>query len=215
MILAKSNVLPIKLRLIFALKSKLYSKEEILRDYQENLSLKKINYLEYDKQFILFKPSKSVQCFFGFINKEQENKFIQKHNKFNSNDENDVILFNMFKILYIILNKEISSNDNDLIKDFFDKIYKELKIDNLKNCILNIISPNFTLSKVQLNTINMIFKNFPKIIDNNYFKTLQNDKISFTICLFIKEIYQYSKKKFQNGKHMIMYLYEKNELNKQ
>ena len=61
----------------------------------------------------------------------------------------------------------------------------------------------------------MIFKNIPKIIDNQYYKSLEKDKISFTICLFIKEIYIYSKKKFTNGKNMIMYLNEKKEQNKQ
>ena len=215
MILAKSNILPLKLRLMFAVKSKLYSKEEILSDYKNCILNKKLNIVELEKQFKPFKPSKTIQCFLGFINKEQENEFINNHMKYNFTNENDVILFNMFKILYILLNKEISSDDNDLIKDFFEKIFKELKIDNLKTCILDIICNNFSLSEIQLNTLNMIFKNIPKIIDNQYYKSLEKDKISFTICLFIKEIYIYSKKKFTNGKNMIMYLNEKKEQNKQ
>ena len=59
----------------------------------------------------------------------------------------------------------------------------------------------------------MILRNFPKIVDNSYYKSLENDQISFTISLFIKEIYTYSKKQFSNGKKMIMYINEKKELN--
>jgi hypothetical protein len=213
LILAKSNIIPIKLRLIFALKSKFYSKEEILKDYQKLISLNSSNYLFYEREFKYFNPSKTIQCFLGFINKEKEIEFVKNHCKYNLNNENDVIIFNMFKILYILLNKEISSNDNDLIKDFFGKIFEELKVNDLKSCILNIICPNFTVSRVQLNTINMILRNFPKIVDNNYYKSLENDQISFTISLFIKEIYIYSKKQFSNGKKMIMYINEKKELN--
>ncbi len=212
-ILSKSNVLPFNLRLIFSIKSK-YSKEEILKDYQNYLNYKKNIYEKQEKEFILFKPSKTIQCLLGFLNKEDENEFIQKHSKYNSNNENEIILFHTFQILYILLNKKIPDNENNIIINLFQTIFKELNVNNIKECILNKICNNLTLSKVELNTINMILNNCPKIIQDEYLKSIKKEKIVFPITLFIKELFDYSKKKFNFGNYMILYLYEKSEFNK-
>ncbi len=212
-ILSKNNVLPFKLRLIFSMKSK-YSKEDILKDYHNYLNYKKDIYNKQEKEFILFKPSKTIQCLLGFINKEDENEFVKKHSQYDSNNENEVILFNIFKIFYIILNKKIPENDNDIIINFFQKIFKEVNVNNIRGCLLNKICKNLTLSKVELNTINMVLNNSPKIIQDDYLKSIEKEKIFFLIVLFIKELFEYSKKRFNFGNYMILYLYEKAELNK-
>ena len=212
-ILSKNNVLPFKLRLIFSMKSK-YSKEDILKDYHNYLNYKKHIYNNQEKEFILFKPSKTIQCLLGFINKEDESEFIKKHSKYDSNNENEVILFNIFKIFYIILNKKIPENDNDIIINFFQNIFKEINVNNIRGCLLNKICKNLTLSKVELNTINMVLNNSPKIIQDDYLKSIEKEKIFFLIVLFIKELFEYSKKRFNFGNYMILYLYEKAELNK-
>ena len=212
-ILSKNNVLPFKLRLIFSMKSK-YSKEDILKDYHNYLNFKKDIYNKQEKEFILFKPSKTIQCLLGFINKEDESEFVKKHSKYDSNNENEVILFNIFKIFYIILNKKIPENDNEIIINFFQKIFKEVNVNNIRGCLLNKICKNLTLSKVELNTINMVLNNSPKIIQDDYLKSIEKEKIFFLIVLFIKELFEYSKKRFNFGNYMILYLYEKAELNK-
>ena len=212
-ILSKSNVLPFNLRLIFSVKSK-YSKEEILKDYQNYFNYKKNIYEKQEKEFILFKPSKTIQCLLGFLNKEDENEFIQKHSKYDSNNENETILFHTFQILYILLNKKIPDNENNIIINLFQTIFKELNINTIKECILNKICNNLTLTKVELNTINMILNTCPKIIQEEYLKSIKKEKIVFPITLFIKELFEYSKKKFNFGNYMILYLYEKSELNK-
>ena len=212
-ILSKSNVLPFNLRILFAkISNKNYSKEEILNDYKNYLQYKRQVYENEEKEFLPFKPSKTIQCLLGFLNKNDENEFIKNHITYNSNNENEIILYNIFKILYILVNKKIPDNNCDIIKNFFQKVYKELNINNLKQCILNKICNNLTLSKIELNTINMILNNNGKIIDNDYLKSIENEKIMFPIALFVKELNDYSKKRFKFGNLMILYLHEKMEL---
>ena len=60
----------------------------------------------------------------------------------------------------------------------------------------------------------MVLNNSPKIIQDDYLKSIEKEKIFFLIVLFIKELFEYSKKRFNFGNYMILYLYEKAELNK-
>ena len=212
-ILSKSNVLPFNLRILFSkLSNKNYSKEEILNDYKNYLKYKIDVYENEEKEFLPFKPSKTIQCLLGFIKKNDENEFIKNHSIYNSNNEKEIILFNIFKILYILLNKKIPDNNNDIIKNFFQNVFKELNINNLKECLINKICNDLTLSKIELNTINMVLNNNVKIIDNDYLKSIENEKIMFPIALFVKELNDYSKKRFKFGNLMILYLHEKMEL---
>ena len=212
-ILSKSNVLPFNLRILFSkISNKNYTKEEILNDYKNYLQYKRNVYENEEKEFLPFIPSKTIQCLLGFLNKKDENEFIKKHTIYNSNNEKDILLFNIFKILYILLNKKIPDNNSDIIKNFFQKVFKELNINNIKECLLIKICNNLTLSKIELNTINMILNNNVKIIDNDYLKSIENEKIMFPIALFVKELNDYSKKRFKFGNLMILYLHEKMEL---
>ena len=103
-ILSKSNVLPFNLRILFSkISNKNYTKEEILNDYKNYLQYKRNVYENEEKEFLPFIPSKTIQCLLGFLNKNDENEFIKKYTVYNSNNEKDILLFNIFKILYILL----------------------------------------------------------------------------------------------------------------
>ena len=176
-ILSKSNFFSPKIQNIFnhLCKNSLLNKEKIVENYKIFMENKK------------YKPSKTLQIMLNLIKNEDEKNLLNYD--FKNDNDNFKFVINAIKIIYIILNVNIPNNNEDIIKNFFTEIYKNLNINNIKELFEIIKDKINNLEETQIKSIKMI-------IDYGYLKNdnisnKNNNKLINFLKIFGKEISEY------------------------
>lgn len=203
LILAKSNVLPISLRKIFAKPIQfIYSYHDLQEDANTLYESKMKELIELKKDFVPFKLSMTSQFMLNFITKEQEKEYIKAHSVLSKDNNKDIIIMNAFTILSILLNyNDIIHNETTIVDDFFTRIDNS----SLKQFIHEHLNHNLSINNVQLNQIKNIINNNNFLLDDNELRHFEDDRITTLLLIIIKDIYHYSLTKI-NKYEMICYL---------
>ena len=203
LILAKSNVLPISLRKIFAKPIQfIYSYHDLQEDANALYESKMKELIDIKKDFIPFKLSLTSQFMLNFITKEQEKEYRKNHSFLSKENSKDLIIINVFSFLSTILNQnDLINNEPTIVADFF----KRMGNYSLKEYIHEHFNHNLTINSVQLNHINSIVNSRKALLDDNELRKFEDDRITTLLLIVIKDVYNYSLAKI-NKYEMICYL---------
>ena len=203
LILAKSNVLPISLRKIFAKPIQfIYSYHDLERDANTLYESRMKELIEIKKDFVPFKLSMTSQFMLNFITKEQENEYIKNHSSLSKDNNKDLIIINTITFLLTILNENsITHNESTIVNDFFNQVGNV----SLKQYIHEHLNHNLSINSVQLNKIMSIINSNNALLDDHELRHFEDDHITTLLLIIMKDIYHYSLLKL-NKYEMISYL---------
>ena len=202
LILAQSNVLPIRLRKIFAKPIQfIYSNKDLLRDANTLYETKEKELSILHKDYIPFTLSLTSQFMLNFITKEQINAYLQEHSKL-TDSKKDILIRNLFNILNIICKERIHSN---LVCDLINLAIT--KYNSFKSFLVNKLSSKVSVNRNQLKAIHKVLESNPEMISDKSLKEFEDDNITLAIIVIIKDIYEYSLLELSNNIPMICYIY--------
>ena len=185
LILAKSDIVPIHLRMLFVEPIQfVYSYANLKQDcllfqlkQEKELTLMK-------KEFFMFSASTTIQVLFNFISKENENSFYNEYTSLpdSSSDKHVVnVLFNIIEMVFC---------------------YKGImnKAHSMKETLLKLLShKRLQITYAQVHKLHSIIKAHSDIISDAYLGMhAQRNKIYTLLLLIVREVYFYSLITFNN-----------------
>ena len=185
LILAKADVVPINLRLLFLEPIQfVYSSNDLKNDCMTFLMKKKKELTFMKNEYVPFEVSTTIQVMFCFISKKHENLFYNEYYSLQEELRDKKIINQLLNILGLVYNCNTISNEKCSLKEtLFNLIsHKRLQINNNQ--------------RVQVHNI---IKEFPEINDDTYLgKQSQKNKLTVLLILLVREIYGYSLLTFNN-----------------
>ena len=162
---------------------------------------KKLNL--YKKDFINFNLSLTCQCMINFITENKIDEYIKKH----STIANDNDIMTIFKILFIIFDNEYHSSEMcTIVYDFFTLLRTKFNHSSFKTICVNKLNDKLYLNKEKIKKIHILIETLSKEI------TFNDDIITNTLLIIIKEIDSYSQLKINNDIDMFSYLHQLKQL---
>jgi hypothetical protein len=185
LILAKADIVPINLRLLFLEPIQfVYSTNELKNDCITFLMKKKKELTFMKNEYVPFELSTTIQVMFCFITKKHENLFYNEYYSLQEESRDKKILSQLLNILGLVYNCNTISNEKCSLKEtLFNLIsHKRLQINNNQ--------------RVQVHNI---IQKFPEINDDIYLgQQSQKNKLIVLLILLVREIHGYSLLTFNN-----------------
>ena len=172
--------------------------KELLKNIEIEYNNKKNILNKYEKDILnqKFIPTAVISNGLNFLTKNESEILISK------NQTNQIL--NIFKIILYFLGEDFSDiDDNNLLKYFFNNIYKKYKVISIKELILKQLIINIQNIPIDFikNAINLNKSNKDTLSPAMVFR--HNRCVSY-ITFIISDLYKYITFKLENG----LFLYE-------
>ena len=185
LILAKSDILPIHLRMLFVEQIQfVYSYTNLKNDcllfhlkQEKELTLMK-------KEFIMFTVSTTIQALFNFISKENEISFHNEYTSLPTSSNDKYVLNTLFTIIEMVFNYKGIVNNTHSIKETLLKLLSHKRLQ---------------ITYTQVHALHLMIKEHSDILSDTYLGVLsQKNKIHTLLLLIVREVYLYLMIRFNN-----------------
>ena len=185
LILAKSDILPIHLRMLFVEQIQfVYSYTNLKNDcllfnlkQEKELTLMK-------KEFIMFTVSTTIQALFNFISKENEISFHNEYTSLPTSSNDKYVLNTLFTIIEMVFSYKGIVNNTRSIKETLLKLLSHKRLQ---------------ITYTQVHALHLMIKEHSDILSDAYLGVLsQKNKIHTLLLLIVREVYFYSLIRFTN-----------------